>query len=212
VTQAMRIASALAALVCVAAAVLLVVLATDLRGYQRQLREDDLRFQTSPPSSDLWQIDSTLPRGSIERVLDVKDDLRYRDALLRFRRARPREQRYVEKRLGELRAEAALRLLELTYADQDPVRRGQASNYVGILSFVVGARETVRKRVEFYEAGIANFQTAVAADPSNEEAKFNLELALRRLDRETVVFDSPEGNSPRDDASKAGSLQSGSGY
>jgi hypothetical protein len=26
------------------------------------------------------------------------------------------------------------------------------------------------------------------------------------------VFDSPEGNSPRDDASKAGSLQSGSGY
>jgi hypothetical protein len=208
----LRIGAAVAALVCVALAALAVVLALDLRRWESGMRSDDLRFQTTSRWADLWEIDSRLPYDPAKRLLDVDDDLAYREGVRMFRRSQPRESAYVRRELTPLRAEATLRLLELANADEEDVRRAEAANFVGVLAFVVGWRQDTRRRGAFYEAGVANFQTAVSVDPTNEDAKFNLELGLRRLDREVLVFDSPDGNSPRENASKAGLLQPGSGY
>ena len=52
----------------------------------------------------------------------------------------------------------------------------------------------------------------VVAMRRNEDAMYNLESVLRRLQQEPQSFESPGGRMPRDDASMGGLRDAGSGY
>ena len=69
-------------------------------------------------------------------------------------------------------------------------------------------------RVALLSATVANLQLAIALDPSNDEAKYNLELALQRWARRQLT-EGAGGQNPTpggSGSSGAGAGDPGSGY
>ena len=195
-----------------AVAVFLLALAIDVVRWERDLAAADVRFRTAPHRTDLWQPPSLVPFGTARTLLDVRDDLEFRRAVSAFRRGRPRE--YAQNRPDLLanRTEAQLRLTQIARADRDARRRSAASNLLGVLSVGVGAREDSSRAATFFTSGVASFQTAIDLDARNEEAKFNLELTLRRLNAVRPSLETAGAERARRRASQAGLKASGSGY
>ena len=77
------------------------------------------------------------------------------------------------------RVEARARLEALAAGGGDPVRRSRAMNLLGVLLLAtpVGSSE---EQIAALKAAVTNLQEAVALDPDNSDAKFNLEFALRQ--------------------------------
>ena len=62
---------------------------------------------------------------------------------------------------------------------KDPEQRSRAAGLLGVVGLARLVSET-QDRVALLSATVANLQLAVALDPDNDEAKYNLELALQR--------------------------------
>lgn len=199
--------------VAAAAAVLLLVVAADVHGWQRQLAADDARFQAYPSSEDLWQTSTILPEGVVQRLLATRDDLRYRRAANAFFLARPFRRGHQLPELDAARGEAQVVLARLFGDESDALRRAHVGNFYGALSLAVLQHQDLEQRVSTLEAAVATLQEAIRLDPSNEEAKFNLESAIRRLRAQPPPFETaPGGRRPRDDESVAGLRDPGGGY
>ena len=67
-------------------------------------------------------------------------------------------------------------------------------------------------RVQSLETAAILFADAVRLDRTNQDAMFNLEVVLRRLQDEPLSFQSPGGRVPRDEASLGGLRPGGTGY
>jgi hypothetical protein len=200
------------AVLLLASAGALLVLARDVRAWETRLEQDDLSFRHAPGRPALWQPEERFPGGAARRLLQIEDDLAFRNALRLFRLSRPRQLAYDRPALAALRGQAQVELIELGRHDPDAPRRSEAANLVGVLSLGVEGRESPTARATFLESGIANFQTAVQLDDSNERAKYNLELALRRQETDAASLESAGAEVPRDDPSGAGLREGGSGY
>jgi len=59
---------------------------------------------------------------------------------------------------------------------------------------------------------VASFQAAVQLDDSNERAKYNLELALRKQETDTASLEAAGSEVPRDNPTGAGLRPRGRGY
>jgi len=207
-----RALAVLAALVLLAAAGALLVLARDVRAWETQLAQDDLVFRHAPGRPALWQPHERAPGGAARRLLGVEDDLAFRHALRLFRLGRPRQLAYDKPALVALRGEAQAELAELTRTDPVERRRSEAANLVGVLSLGVEGRESAEARSRFLESGVASFQAAVQLDDSNERAKYNLELALRKQETDTASLEAAGSEVPRDNPTGAGLRPRGRGY
>ena len=188
----------------------LALLGRDIERWRDVVATDDLRLGAAPAASDLWRANGVVPFAAARKVLALDDDLAYRDAVALFTLSRPREPVGADARLAALRAAAQMELREVAELDPDPTRRSQAANLVGVLA-IAEPRQDASQRVTFLQGGVASFQIAVNLDPGNDDAKFNLELALRRLRAE------PGGNEAgrvpgREGATGAGAGTPGSGY
>jgi hypothetical protein len=187
------------------------LLALDVHRWHGTMASDDLRYRVTPASGDLWSVSAIFPWNAARDLLGLQDDLAYRDAVGAFWRGRPRLPAYGQPRLIAYRAEAQGRLNDIADRDRNDRRASEAENLFGVLAFVNAARDDAL-RASFLANGVASFQNAIALDPTNENAKYNLELALSRLADEGVAGQQTRGGGEKGGQSGAGAGEAGSGY
>jgi len=173
------------AAVLVVLAVLAALLAADLRGWQKTLRENDALLP-SAPAAPTRHPDTHL--GSLaERTLGVRDDVDARRGIglyLENINLPVRLDNAQQVALARGRAEQALASVARSSGG---ARASQAETLLGVLVFTdVGPsndpfEETTGTDPDQAQASIADFQDAVRTDPANAVAKYDLELALRAL-------------------------------
>jgi hypothetical protein len=115
--------------------------------------------------------------------------------------------------LALLRNDAQARLDALVAGGTDPKVRSRAAGLLGVLGLARLVSET-QDRVALLSATVANLQLAVALDPDNDDAKYNLELALQRS-RGVQLTEGAGGQNPSpggSGSSGAGAGDPGTGY
>jgi len=189
----------------------LVMLAGDLLRWERQLDRGDAVLTAGAPLQRVaWEPQTRLPLGVSSAVLGVRDDLDYRRAVRRFWLSGPREPirefTDVTRRTGAERAVA--RVAEV---DTHPGRRANLAILRGAL-LLEEARNSPVQREVFVRRAISEFKRAAALDSRNEDALYDLELALRVLRR--AGSSDGEGGTARSPlpAPGAGAATSGGGF
>ena len=172
----MTLARRLAALAAVGAIVLVSLLAADVGGWRDGIARGDARYAGDPEAAQ-WRTSTIFPGDPARSLLAVSDDLRLRDALRLYAVARATPVGFDNgQRRAEVRAHAEVALAEVT-SKGSPAQASQTGNLLGVLlttatgSAAAGAEERAR----------ASFDAAIRADPGNEDAKYNLELALNAV-------------------------------
>lgn len=198
-----------AAAACLVLAVLLLLFAADARRWGKRMAADDLRSAANPLPANLWRPRELAPFGVAKGVLGIENDLQYRHAVKLFRLGRPRES-LGGKLTAALRAQSQIALSEVSETGADRVRRSQAANLLGILSFSLAVRDP-SLTTTFLQNAVANFRDAMALDESNADARFNLEYALFQLKGGEDQL--PKGSDrPGDPRGGAGLSKPGRGY
>jgi hypothetical protein len=171
----------LTAIVSLAVGVILVLLAVDVGRWQTAFARDDVRFKFQPTRSDLWKPQELVPFHLAKRMLAVDDDLFYRDTLRHFYLAQPRANKWEHTNIDAIRSEATVALAAYIREGKSQARRSQAANLLGIIGLALAATDDPGQRLRFLLFASREFRGALTFDQSNEDAKFNLELALRLL-------------------------------
>jgi hypothetical protein len=171
----------IAAVAALVAGICLVLLAVDVGRWNTAFARDDVRFKVQPTRSDLWKPDTLVPFHAAKRLLAVDDDLFYRQTLRHFYLAQPRANKYLHTNIDAIRSEATVALAEYIREGTSQARRSQAANLLGILGLALAATDDPGQRLRFLLFASREFRGALTFDQSNEDAKFNLELALRLL-------------------------------
>ena len=192
-----------------AMAVLVVLLATDVRAWHDGLREGDARFAAGAPGR--WEADERLD-GLARRALGIDDDRAERRALSLSRAARQGGEELgagLERQAARGAAEAALADVA---ESADPGRAAQASVLLGVIAFsdprTGGPEEPTPS-----ERTLAAFEQAHRLDPGNEQAKYDLELLLRLLEARGERPGAAPGAGPRAGGQRgAGAGTPGRGY
>jgi len=201
----------LGAVLALLAAAGLIVFAVDVLRWNRQLTAQDLGFLAVPESATYHEPSALLPLGVANKALAGEDDLAFRRQLQLFVRVRPGVLPADAVQFEQLRGEVQVELARLSRVDSDPRRRSRAANMIGVL-----ALDPERAPTDFEEysrlvqGAIDAFRYAVELDPSNAEAKRNLELALRIAGTAMLPPNAPSGSG--DVGRTAGLGTTGTGY
>jgi hypothetical protein len=200
------------AAVAAAAAALAVLMLVDVQRWNDRIRQDDLAYLDGSAAPEHWQANAIVPFHLTRDALGIQGDLAFRRALRLFRVSRPRVSIETAPGLAIARSQAQAALTDVLRSESDAHRRSVVANLLGVLSFTAGFGSRDLEAGELLQAGIANFQTAVRLDPGNDDAKFNLELALLKQ-RDDPVFSQQAGKpSHGDQGSGAGVGDEGRGY
>ena len=198
--------------VCVVVGVGLLLLAVDVAQLRSALPEDDVRYR-AVPTAELWQPSEALPGGVARSVLGVRDDILFRRALRAVRLSHPETPGFSDPTFVIHRNDASAWLTDVVQRDGDPLRRSAAANLLGVLSFA-DAIADYANRGKLLASAIERFRQAIALDPANDGAKFNLELALSRS-RGLELTEAGGGTAPSPGGKGsrgAGAGDPGSGY
>jgi hypothetical protein len=151
----------------VAAAVVAVLLAQDLRAWPSAIGDDRAAS-------------ASIPFDAAERILGVHDQLELRLSLVDVRRV-VKERLHLADALDVQGRRAAVenRLAALAGSADSRVA-SQAEDVLGVLSFGDLARGGFQGRPQT-ETALGAFQNAVRLDPANAAARWNLEVVLRLL-------------------------------
>ncbi|HLX19874.1 MAG TPA: hypothetical protein VKR23_06960 [Gaiellaceae bacterium] len=173
----MRIVRVGVAVVLVAAAVVVALLAADVRGWSKAMSSGDAVYDATPLSAT-WTPATRLPASWSRGLLGLQDDLAMRHALQLYRanvgvRARLDNAVQVE----EARAAAEAQLSDIARGG-DTTRDSQAETLLGVLAF--GDYSQGQQSSQADEA-VSAFTDAVKLDPGNAIAKYDLEVLLRQL-------------------------------
>lgn len=166
------------AVVCLALAAILTLLAADVSRWRDALRADDVRYRAAADAGDLWEPAAFVPVGA-RTMLGVDDDLAFRRAVRALRLARLEDTTTPDTKLVLQRAEAESRLEAIAVGDSDPARRSRALTLLGVVHLAMPVADA-EEQAAALKAAVANLQEAIALDPDNDEAKFNLEYALQQ--------------------------------
>jgi hypothetical protein len=208
-----RAALLLGAAASLAIALALAFLATDVSRWPGALKSGDARYRTNPDEAGLWRPDELAPRRLARDLLGIDDDLAYRRAVQGLRLARLEGPSVTDPNLSLLRSDAQARLLEIMESEGDPARRSRAANLMGVLALVSLVAEE-RDRAILFSTAVRSFRRAIALDPGNEDAKYNLELSLQR-GRQLQLSEAAGGKDPApggEGQRGAGTGDPGSGY
>ena len=203
-----RYARIAGAVLCLGAAVFLLLFAIDARDWGKRIASDDLRFTANPSPKSLWHPTEVAPFGLARNVLGINDDVKYREAVRLYRLGRPLEN-LTQREFESLRAQAQVALSDVE-ASGDPVRRSQAANMLGVLDLSLAVRDSTLATT-FLADAIGNFRDAMAFDDSNADARFNLEFTMYEL--KSGEDQLPKGTErPGQPGGNAGLAQPGRGY
>lgn len=173
----------LVAAACALAALLLVFLGVQFLRWHRQVSRDDALFQAAPARYGLWHLSHEPPLDPSRWILGLDDDLAFRHALQLYWRGRPQPEGY-QPLLANYVAAAQDALGRVADREASPERRAIALNLSGVLLLSGIPPQDAQGRVAFLDAGLGAFVRATRNDPANEDAKFNVELAIRAIREE----------------------------
>jgi hypothetical protein len=197
--------------VCVVGAVALALLATDTLRWPGAMRAGDVRYADDPARPGLWHLTGAFPFGAARGLLSLDDDIAYRSALQSFLRGKPRTLPFSDSNFFGIRAHAQQQLAAIALHDPNPERSSAAANLVGVLGFANAVFDQERSQVYLANA-VESFRTAIRLDPGNADAKYNLELALARLQAAEEDNQSNTGSSKGKHGAAAGTGEPGTGY
>ena len=206
-TWALRVAAVLAIPIALA----LLVLAVDVVRAPAQLEDDDRRFATMPNrQAGLWGEAGFLPGSTTRRLLALEDDVELRRLFALYLRIEPGRvefQGFPEREA--MRAKAQFELTRKSRAEPDPKRRSRLLTLNGVMTL---DRRPINDEEEqnILRSAVEDFRAAIQLDPSNEEAKTNLETLLRLFGPVTLVGQAPSGG--RNEGNVSGQGSTGSGY
>lgn len=210
-----RCAIGLAAAVCLSLALALALLALDVSRSRDALASGDVQFRIAPETPGLWRASTFVPFDAAGSLLATADDLEVRRALRAVRLARLDDESVSvsDPQVALLRNDALARLDALVAGDGDGPEKSRAAGLLGVIGLARLVTET-QDRVALLSATAVNLQLAVALDPSNDDAKYNLELLLQRA-RGIQLTEGAGGQNPSPGgtgSSGAGAGDPGSGY
>ncbi|HKB93527.1 MAG TPA: hypothetical protein VKC62_04740 [Gaiellaceae bacterium] len=163
-----------------AVAVVLLLFAFDARAWQSSVKRDDIRFRALPGHTGLWKVQTLLPGDPAGAALGTADALAWRHALQLFWYTRRPDARLEIQTLPVRRARAQTALLKLAGSARTASERSAAANLLGVLVVTTPLADKSQNVVEqTLQETIGYFQQAIRLDPSNAQAKQNLELVLR---------------------------------
>ena len=198
------------ALLAVPAAVMLSVVAVDVFRSPDELVTDDARFQTAPMrQAGLWNV-GFLPRDGSEAVLGLEDDVFFRELsglYLRIEPGRVDYQGFPE--LETLRAKAQYELTRLSREERDPVRQSRLLTLYGVMTLDDRPLDKLERETMIRKA-ISAFRNAIDLDPTNVDAKTNLEATLSIFPPIGLAGANPTGGANQGNTSGQGT--SGTGY
>ena len=172
--------SALVALVLMGVALVLALLAVDVRAWQTTVARDDLRFRALPAHTGLWSSPTILPGDPASRLIGTGDAMAYRHALQYFWFARIGSNPEVRQDTPELRASAQERIQSMIGSAPNAKQRSDAANLLGVLVVTTPAPGSDQDAVtQILTRAAQFFQLAISIDDGNLDAKQNLELVLR---------------------------------
>lgn len=167
------------ALVCVALGAVLVLLAADVWRWGDAVRTDDVRYRAAASADDLWDPGALVPLAAARKTLALGDDLAFRRAVRAMRLGKLEDTRSFDTEVLIQRAEAQAQLEAIAAGNDDPARRSRAMTLVGVMLLATPVT-TTEEQIAALQTAVKHLQTAIELDPDNNDAKFNLEFALRR--------------------------------
>jgi hypothetical protein len=195
----------------IALAVLAGLLAADILSWSHAAESGDVAFIQSPESAH-WAAATTLPFDPALRILDLSNQLAFRRAATSFVSVQAAGNG-LDNGYSESRTRGALETV-LTEIAQGPDAHidSEAENLLGILAFS-DSKQNGPNAPAPVERSVSDFQAAVRLDPTNEDAKFNLEWLLRQLVAKGVRLGSNSSNGgPGKGHQGAGGGLPGKGY
>ncbi len=210
-----RVALGACAVACLVLALALGLLALDVGRSRAALSGGDVEFRIAPDTAGLWRAPQLVPFDAASSLLATDDDLEIRQAVRAVRLARLDDPTasVSDPQVAILRNAAQARLGAIVAGDRDAEVRSRAAGLRGVIGLARLVSETLDRAALLSET-VANLQLAIALDPGNDEAKYNLELALQRS-RGIELTEGAGGRNPSPGgtgSSGAGAGDPGSGY
>lgn len=201
----LRAAAVLAGL----AALVLVAVALDVLRASDELESDDVSFEAAPRrQASLWDDLGLLPRQPGAYLLDIDDDVAYRRTLAIWVRVPPGTDIFGPEQ-ENLRGRLQSQLSERSAADSNAKRRSHLLNLLGALALERRSSDP-NESENVLRKTIDNFRSAIELDPTNQDAKVNLELALRNAKAVNLPGTDPDSGAAQ--GSLSGQGRAGSGY
>jgi hypothetical protein len=168
-----------AGLVALALAAALAVFASDVLAASSTMKRDDLRFRVAPDARGLWKVEGHTP--GLESILQLDDDLAWRQAALRFQLSRARANIQYDPSRTSSRAETQAALAGAETEELSPEQTSRLANFSAILAYEEAVGDP-QNGPALLRRATSEFRRAVRLDAASEDAKFNLELLLRLLE------------------------------
>ena len=165
------------AIVLLGLATILALFAFDVRAWQGALTQGDVSFQAQRSHVGLWRSPAVLPGDPARSLLGLDDALSYRRALQLYWLQRGGASTGGQADLAATRVAAETQLQRLMTSAATREERSNAANLLGVMT--VNAPENSATQKQEIATARRYFQQAVIADPTNYDAKINLELLLR---------------------------------
>jgi hypothetical protein len=198
------------AVAAVPVAIVLTVLAIDVLRTPGQVTDDDHRFETAPMRvGGLWNV-GYLPREGTERLLGLEDDFLFRDLSGMYLKIEPGKidyQGFPERE--SLRAKVQFELTRLSREPGDPEWQSRLLTLYGVMNLDSRPLDD-REREAMIQKSVSAFRNAIELDPSNVDAKTNLEAALSIFGPVALPGEQPTGGANQGNTSGQGST--GTGY
>ena len=134
-----------------------------------------------------------MPGDPARSLLGIDDDLALRKAVRSLQLSRLSSRAHFKPQLIVQRADAEARLQTLASGGGDRKQRSRAAELLGVLQ-LASPTNNPQQRSAFLLKAVANLQKAIQLDPSNDEAKYNLEVVLRRRAGVQTVQGGPTPN------------------
>jgi hypothetical protein len=193
------------AVVLIVLAVIVALLAADVRNWQTGVRTGDLRFSQNPGYAE-WTSTSLLPGDPAKALLGIGNQLAFRNAVKTFVTVNAEGEGF-DNGYSETRDRAAAEAVLTTLAaGSNKLRDSEADNLLGILAYT-DSKQTGIYAPTPVERSVSDFQAAVALDPTNDDAKFNLEWLMHEL----LAHGSRSGQNGDSGSSKTGHNGAGGG-
>jgi len=188
-----RIALHAGGLVCLVVGILLILLATDVLRWSSDLQASDVRYRATPSARGLWQIDAVVPGDPGRSLLGIGDDVALRQAVRALELSKLNSRAHFKPELIVQRADAEARLQTLASGKADRKQRSRAAELLAVLQ-LASPTNNPQQRSAFLLKAVSNLQKAIKLDPTNDEAKYNLEVALRGTHGVQTVQGAPTPN------------------
>lgn len=158
-------------------ATVLVLFALDVRAWQGAMTQSDLRFRAQRSHIGLWRSPAVLPGDPVRALLGLDDALAYRRAVQLFWLSTAGASTGGKADLAATRVATETDLQHLMEKGATREERSNAANLLGVMT--VEAPENSATQKEEIATAVRYFSQAVVLDPTNYDAKLNLELLLR---------------------------------